>query len=177
MVAFIIAQIVLAFIYSIGLEWFLHKYILHGLGKNKRSVLSFHYHDHHRNTRTNDFRDPAYERLTNFTLKNGSGKEIAVLTMLILLHTPLLLLAPWAFLALFACSVHYFVAHTFCHKFPEWGRRNFPWHYAHHMAPNQESNWGVRFDWIDKLLGTREYYVDTERELRDIKRRAKRKSQ
>jgi hypothetical protein len=34
--------------YSNAGEWFIHRYVLHGLGRNKQSLWSFHGHDHHR---------------------------------------------------------------------------------------------------------------------------------
>src|SRR5690349_15746488 len=49
-----------------------------------------------------------------------------------------------------------------------------PWHYDHHMGPNQHANWCVTRPWFDQLMGTREPYVGTEREQRDLERRARR---
>ena len=57
---------------------------------------------------------------------------------------------------------------------PAWAREKVPWHYDHHMAPNQDANWGVRRDWVDRLMGTREVYCGTDKELKDRKRRAER---
>ncbi|MBW2687309.1 MAG: hypothetical protein JRE19_15565 [Deltaproteobacteria bacterium] len=34
-------------LYSNAGEWFIHRYVLHGRGRNKQSVWSFHWHDHH----------------------------------------------------------------------------------------------------------------------------------
>ncbi len=173
--AFIIVQIILAFVYSLFLEWALHKHVLHGIGKKRGSPMSFHFFEHHGQSRMNNFIDPAYKRLS-IRPDNGSGKEIISLVLLSVLHLPLLFILPWAFLTLMLCVIHYFVIHMMSHRDPQWARLWLPWHYAHHMAPNQESNWGVRFDWIDRLLGTREYYVGTKREAKDIARRARRKS-
>lgn len=172
----IIFQVVIAFIYSLFLEWFVHKYILHDLGKKRGSLFSFHFFEHHSQSRRNNFFDPAY---STFSLKidSGSGKELVSLLGLWVLHLPILLVFPWAFLALTLCLVHYFIVHIASHKDPEWARKWLPWHYAHHMAPNQEANWGVRFDWADRLLGTRIYYVGTEREEKDRARRLKRMQQ
>jgi sterol desaturase/sphingolipid hydroxylase (fatty acid hydroxylase superfamily) len=36
--------------------------------------------------------------------------------------------------------------------------RKVPWHYDHHMGKNQEANWGITTDWVDKLLRTRIKY-------------------
>lgn len=172
---FVLAQIVLAFIYSLFLEWAIHKYVLHNLGKKRGSLFSFHFFEHHSQSRRNNFSDPAYDKF-NLKIDSGSGKELISLTLLTLAHLPLLFIFPWAFLTLLLCVGHYFVIHIKSHRYPQWAREKLPWHYAHHMAPNQEANWGVRFDWIDKLLGTREYYVGTEREAKDIERRSKRKT-
>ena len=172
--AFILGQIVLAFIYSLFLEWALHKYLLHNLGKKRGSPFSFHFFEHHGQCRRNNFVDSAYDTF-NIKLDRGSGKELFSLGVLLLLHLPLLFIVPWASAILLLCVVHYFVIHVLSHRHPQWAREWLPWHYAHHMAPNQEANWGVRFDWIDRLLGTREYYVGTAREEKDIARRAKRK--
>jgi len=37
----------LGLLYSNAGEWFIHRYVLHGLRRNKRSLWSFHWHDHH----------------------------------------------------------------------------------------------------------------------------------
>ena len=34
-----------------------------------------------------------------------------------------------------------------------------PWHYDHHMGKNQNANWGVTTDWVDRLAGTRIKYL------------------
>ena len=64
-----VAIISSALIYSNILEWFIHKHILHGLGKNKNSFWSFHWHNHHKNARKSDNYDEdykkGYDRLTN----------------------------------------------------------------------------------------------------------------
>ncbi len=52
----------LGLVYANALEWGLHKYVLHGLGRNRDSFWAFHFHDHHRNARQHGFRDPDYER-------------------------------------------------------------------------------------------------------------------
>src|SRR5258705_11371845 len=42
-------------------EWATHKYLLHGLGRDKKSRFAFHYHQHHQAVRRNGGYDPAYE--------------------------------------------------------------------------------------------------------------------
>ena len=39
------------------LEWFVHKYLLHGLGKKKNSFLAFHWSGHHKESRKNNFKE------------------------------------------------------------------------------------------------------------------------
>ena len=39
------------------------------------------------------------------------------------------------------------------------------------MAPNQHANWGVTSDWVDRLMGTREYYLGSDRAVNDEARR------
>ena len=34
-------------------EWLIHKYVLHGLGRRKKSMWAFHWHEHHRSSRRN----------------------------------------------------------------------------------------------------------------------------
>ncbi len=60
---------------------------------------------------------------------------------------------------------------AYSHLDPMWCRENLPWHYDHHMGPNQDMNYGVTTDWVDRLMGTREVYLGTQREVRDTVRR------
>jgi sterol desaturase/sphingolipid hydroxylase (fatty acid hydroxylase superfamily) len=64
--------------------------------------------------------------------------------------------------------------HRRAHIDPEWGRTHLPWHYDHHMGPNQHKNWGVTFEWFDRLRGTRVPYVGTPKEIADRKRTTER---
>ena len=65
-----------------------------------------------------------------------------------------------------AKSANYYRLHRKAHLDPEWAREHLPWHYDHHMAPDQECNWGVTNDWVDRLMGTRKVWVGTEGELK-----------
>ena len=44
-------------------EWATHKYLLHGLGRDKRSKLAFHFHEHHQAVRRNGGVPVAFERI------------------------------------------------------------------------------------------------------------------
>ena len=158
--------------YSNMLEWVIHKHVLHRIGKKRGSFWSFHFYDHHRLSRTNQFRDPDYEG--SVFQWNGQGKEALALTLSTLTHLPLLPVAPFFTVTVFYSSVRYYRLHKKAHLEPEWGREHLPWHYDHHMAPNQDCNWCVTHPWFDEVMGTRVPYKDTPREQRDRQRRAER---
>ncbi len=161
-----------AWAYSHVAEWAIHKYVLHGLGKKRSSYWSFHFHEHHRASRSHRFRDAIY--VGHPFRWNGAGKELLGLTALTAAHLPLAPIAPFFVATVAASAVSYYRVHKRSHVDPEWAREHLPWHYDHHMGPNQDSNWGVRRDWVDRLAGTREPYIGTEKELKDRRRREKR---
>jgi sterol desaturase/sphingolipid hydroxylase (fatty acid hydroxylase superfamily) len=73
-------------------------------------------------------------------------------------------------------AVHYYRVHKRSHLDPEWAREHLPWHYDHHMGPDQNVNWCVTRPWFDHLMGTRVPYLGTDRAARDAARRAARVS-
>jgi len=153
-------------------EWVIHKYILHGRGKNKRSFWSFHWHDHHRKSRQNGHIDSDYQE--SVFRWNGQGKEALVLTLTGLAWLPAFPVAPFFVGTLVYSGINYYRKHKRAHLDPDWARENLPWHYDHHMGPNQNSNWCVTRPWFDEIMGTREPYVGTAREERDRERAASR---
>ena len=153
-------------------EWVVHKHILHGLGRNKESVWAFHWHEHHRNVRKHGHYDEAYD--THPFRLNGQGKEVAAVAAGAAVLAPLFPIAPFFVGTMWYSAVNYYTKHKRSHLDIEWARENLPWHYDHHMGPNQNSNWCVTRPWFDLIMGTREPYVGTERERRDEKRRAAR---
>ena len=64
-----------------------------------------------------------------------------------------------------------FKIHKKSHLDPEWAKKNVPWHYDHHMGPDQNKNFGVRTDFFDRLFGTRREYYGTRSERIDYARR------
>jgi sterol desaturase/sphingolipid hydroxylase (fatty acid hydroxylase superfamily) len=154
-------------------EWLIHKHVLHGLGRSKKSVWAFHWHEHHGNARREEMRDETYER-TPFAL-HAQGKELIALSAGALAVLSIAPVVPFYSGTMLFCIGEYYYKHRKSHEDPEWAREHLPWHYDHHMGPNQNSNWGVVRPWMDNLMGTREPYVGTEREARDRKRRADRK--
>lgn len=153
-------------------EWAAHKYVLHDLGKDRDSVFSFHFHEHHKNSRKNDFYDEDYER---FPIgPHAQGKELAALVGVGAVFVPLIPVAPFFVGTIYYSAFNYYRVHKRSHMDPEWAKENVPWHYDHHMGPNQDANWCVTRPWMDNLMGTREPYLGTERYERDMARRAER---
>jgi hypothetical protein len=146
-------------------EWLIHKHILHGQGRKRGSFWSFHWYEHHTAALKNSMYDPDYQR-SPFGW-HAQGKEVLGLCML---GVPALIAAPVApFFAatLVYCGVNYYRCHKRAHMDPEWARQHLPWHYDHHMGPDQDANWGVTRPWVDVLVGTRKPYVGTEEEAGD----------
>lgn len=162
--------IVLGILYANGAEWLLHKYLLHGLGKDKRSRWAFHWHEHHGQSRRADMLDTHYvdQGLRSW---NTHTKELAGLVVAALVHAPLLAVAPEFTVTLWACAANYYRVHRKSHLDPAWGRKHLPWHYDHHMGPNQHANWCVTFPLWDHVLGTREKYLGTQRAHADMARK------
>lgn len=137
----VLLQIGLAYLYSHVLEYYAHK-LLHKFNK-KNQLLAFHMREHHVNAKR------------QLMLDRPSGREALYLGLLALAHYPLLVPAPWAYATLILCACSYLYAHNRAHIDPEWGHKHLPWHVDHHLG-NQQTNWGVRRDWVDKLLGTKD---------------------
>ena len=155
--------------YSHVMEWGLHRYLLHGPGKRRGGLFSFHFHEHHRSSRMNLGADPLYRG--SFWRWNAATKELVALSGLLLLHLPLFAVSPFFVGTTLVCTHRYYRLHKKAHLDPDWCRERLPWHYDHHMGPNQDMNYGVPTDWVDRLLGTREVYLGTPREQRDTARR------
>ncbi len=151
------ALFILAFLYANLLEWVIHKYLFHGLGKNKKSYFAGHWHTHHKLCRKNDNEDQTYKE---FPPHPSVKQELNSLFILVLLHSPVLFISPFFFGSLVYFAARYFYIHRKSHTNVEWGKRNFPWHYDHHMGKDQDSNWGVTSPLWDHILGTRKRYED-----------------
>jgi sterol desaturase/sphingolipid hydroxylase (fatty acid hydroxylase superfamily) len=72
--------------------------------------------------------------------------------------------------------VDYYRKHKRAHLDPAWAREHLPWHYDHHMAPDQDANWCVTHPFFDHVMGTRKPYLGTERERQDQERATRRKA-
>ncbi len=155
-----------------ALEWAFHKYVLHGLGKNKKSFWAFHWHEHHAESRRNDMHDENYKRpLSSW---NSQSKEAAALVGAGVLFLPMMPVAPFFTMTMIGSGMYYYHVHKKSHQDPEWAKKHLPWHYDHHMAPDQNCNWGVTWPWFDHILGTRKPYLGTDKQKADAERRASR---
>lgn len=135
-----------------AVEWAFHKYVLHGLGKNKKSFWAFHFHEHHRESRRHDMIDEGYE--SSVFQWNAQGKEALALALGGVALLPLFPVAPFFTATSIACIVRYYRVHKRAHVDPDWARENLPWHYWHHMGRNQDTNWCVTNPFWDRVVGT-----------------------
>jgi hypothetical protein len=146
----------LALVYGGAMEWLIHKHLLHGVGANKKSVFSFHWHEHHRESRRQKMFDPQYERPL-FTW-SPQGKEALSIALLVVLHAPLVFWFPAFGLTVWLGALGYYFVHRHAHMNPEWCKRWLRVHYDHHMGIDQNANWCVLHPWFDVLMGTRKHY-------------------
>lgn len=140
------------------MEWVVHRYFLHGMGKRPGSALHFHW-EHHRLCRSHrGGADPDY--LERWWTSWARIREMLWLLLLALIHAPLLLIAPGFAVPLMVWSFVYYFIHRASHRWPRWGWRWVPWHMEHHLV-QQNKNWGVTNPIWDRILGT--YITDHER--------------
>ena len=148
----------LGLLYAGVVEWLLHKVLLHGVGRNKASAFSFHWHDHHRAARREGMFDPQYVRPL-FTWGSAQLKEALSVAAIALVHAPLLPFFPVFTAMVWFGSLRYYFVHRRAHLDPEWCKQHLPWHYDHHMGRDQNANWCATTQWFDVLMGTRKIYT------------------
>ncbi|MBK8397029.1 MAG: sterol desaturase family protein [Leptospiraceae bacterium] len=156
-------------LYANAIEWFAHKYLLHEEGKKKDSFWRFHWADHHKLVRQNNFRDISYEK--SLLEWNPQSKELFALTITGIVHLPLVVISPSFVTGLYFSGAYYYYVHKKAHLDPDWAMEFLPWHYDHHMGADQDKNFCVTFPLFDYVMGTRVRYIGTKRELEDKKRR------
>ncbi len=152
-------------------EWAIHKHVLHGLGRDRASRFSFHYHDHHQAVRRNGGYDPAYEGPVWST--PTQAREAIGLAAIALVHVPLFPIAPFYTATVWYCLYRYRRDHRHAHLDPAWARDHLSWHYDHHMG-DQDMNFGVAWSWFDILAKTREIFVGTDKERQMLGKHADR---
>ena len=151
-------------------EWYFHKEVLHGQGKKKNNFWRFHWAVHHKTVLKENFRDSDYEHGI-MDAWDPQSKEVAALAVAAVAVSPLFWVAPGFTSALWFSQYNYYRVHKKSHLDPEWAYNYLPWHYDHHMAPDQDKNWCVTFPLWDYVMGTRIPYKGTAREKLDIERR------
>ncbi|MFQ3216020.1 hypothetical protein [Paraperlucidibaca sp.] len=145
-----------------AVEWAMHKYVLHGMGRDRGSFWSFHFHEHHKVVRQHDYYDPNYEK---FPLGlHAQGKEAWSLIAASAVLVPVFPIAPFFVGTLWYSAANYYRVHKHSHQDPEWARQHVPWHYDHHMGSQASANWCVTKPWFDYLMGTRVFRPQGERE-------------
>ena len=162
-------QFLVAWVYGLFFEYAIHRWVLHGLGRKKSSIVSFHFYEHHSISRRRNMHDESY--FSNTLKLNSKTKELVALLFALVIHVPVAIVFPWAGLAICLSIISYFFQHSKSHKNVEWARVVLPWHYDHHMGPDQNKNFGVRTDFFDRLFKTRKKYYGTRVERIDYHRR------
>lgn len=136
----------LGLFYGNLLEFLIHKYIFHKLGKKKNSIWSYHLKQHHLLSKKNNFIDLTASKIETYGL-----------IILMILHLPILWLSIglWAGINLYAILFN--LLHGYQHANPEFTKKWMKWHWSHHMG-NSNKNFGVVAPWCDYLFGTRKKY-------------------
>lgn len=150
---FLLLGLPVGYVYGALVEYLGHKYLFHVLGRRRGSPLAFHWNEHHRHVRQQGGADLDYTR--PFWEWNAHSRELFGLVVLGILHLPVLFVWPTVYIAGMAHGYNYHRLHKKAHLDPEWCRKHLRWHWDHHMALNQDANWCVTNEWLDKLLGTR----------------------
>jgi hypothetical protein len=152
-------EVVVGVVYASAFEWATHKYVLHGLGRNKKSYWSFHWHEHHSKARRNNMLDDQYHgSLINSIARmerTAKVKEAIGLIGGALAHLPLIAVAPFFVVTVWLSALNYYRVHRRAHLDEAWARKHLPWHVDHHMGKNQDANWCVTWPLMDWILRTR----------------------
>jgi hypothetical protein len=161
----------LGIVYCNGLEWLVHRYILHGLGKKKNSVWSFHW-KHHKASRKHKFKDERGGEIPFYR-----DFEFLGILALLVAHVPTLWLSPVFFATVVWRALAYYRVHKKAHEDEQWAKKHVSWHWDHHMGPASaiEANWCVTFPLFDYIMRTRVKYFGTRKYYLDLARRSSRK--
>jgi hypothetical protein len=136
--------IICGLIYGNVIEYLVHRYLYHGLGKAENSAFGFHLREHHLISRKNGFYDTKASALEQF------GAPI-----LAMMHFPTMWISPGFFFGTILYGILFSIVHTFLHHHPKFSQKYFWWHWNHHMK-NQNQSWNVVFPLTDWLTGTLE---------------------
>ena len=136
----------LGLFYGNLLEYIIHRYVFHKLGRKKESLFRYHLKGHHVLSRKQGFIDLTESKI-----------ESAGLLILILIHVPVyfLIFPLWLGVTLYALAFRFL--HGYQHKHPEFTQKYMKWHWDHHMS-NPNENFGVVAPWSDWIFKTRKKY-------------------
>lgn len=147
-------QMLAGLLYVNAAEWWVHKHILHGLGKDRQSFWAYHWYEHHAVSAANGMLDLGYAHI-QCTRWNTQSKELLVLLGIIMLHLPVLFYLPVFTGTVYGSLLLYYYKHRKAHLDPVWARKHLLWHYEHHLGQAHSANWCVSWPWFDYVLGTR----------------------
>ncbi|MDC9728711.1 MAG: sterol desaturase family protein [Methyloprofundus sp.] len=132
-------------------EWAMHRYLLHGLGKRRKSIWAYHLYEHHLISKKLDMVDPGYQKWPKFW--NSQAKELFVLISILLVNAPFFLWANGYAWGMSFAVISYYLLHRKAHKDINWAKKYLPWHYRHHIG-NSNTNWCVSYPLFDYLMGS-----------------------
>ena len=124
------------------IEYCVHRFLFHGMGRNKKSIFAFHLREHHRKAVRNGFVD---EKL--------SAKEWIGIPVLLILLLPVYYLSFSFYFGISLYAVLFVVIHNIQHKYPKFAKKYFWWHWNHHMR-NPNKSWAVVVPITDIIFGT-----------------------
>ena len=132
-------------------EWFIHRYLLHGLGKHQGSFWAYHIYQHHHIAGQLNMLDPGYQKWPS--LWNSQAKELLVLCCIFILNTPFFSLLNGYAWGITISIVSYYFLHRKAHTDINWAKTYLPWHYQHHLV-NSDANWCISYPLFDYLMKT-----------------------
>ena len=130
-------------------EWFIHRYLLHGLGKNPGSFWAYHICEHHHIAWKLSMLDPGYKKWP--TCWNSQAKELLVLFSILILNTPFFWLLNGYAWGIYVSVIVYYFLHRHAHCHSGWAKIYLPWHYQHHLI-NSDANWCITHPLFDYLM-------------------------
>ena len=175
-ILFPLITIIVCVVFCNLIEYLAHKYILHELGKDKKSYWAAHWNRHHKVSRKLWMVDRDYlEKWWEFKPRQSEVIGLFLLwlfgglpMLLLPVFIPALLLISivWCVtVAVYCCSYYYI--HKKSHLNTQWAFKWLPWHVDHHLGKDQDKNWNVTFPLWDIILRTRvDYNVPDKRRRR-----------
>ena len=137
---------VLGFLYGSLLEYVIHDFLFHRMGRKKGSIFAYHLKGHHALARRNNFIDVTLSKV-----------EYYGLVFLCLIHLPIIFINVGFWLGVTLYAIAFKVIHGLQHRYPDFTKKYMKWHWDHHMK-SANKNFGVVVPWMDYLFGTRKKY-------------------